>query len=299
MQNNKSNPKVSVCVVAYNQEKYIRQCLQSIVDQVTDFEFDVLVCDDCSTDSTQSIIKEFSEKYINLVKPIFHKKNIGAYENFSYAHKQAQGTYIAHVDGDDYYFQGKLQAQVDILDGEPQCNIVWHRMLTELADGSQKEGPLKNIKNLGKIRFYRDSILQYIAIGANSSKMYRRSVKNFSLPEFELVDYFANVEQIGNGYARFIDEKNYGVYRTGIGISSNGIETRKILIKCFVFFAKKYPNSKLQINTAVLTYLLADFRHGRQTWRSFLFAWFRTFHILSFVNFLRNRNFIKNLSIKN
>ena len=56
-------PKVSVCVVTYNQEKYIRQCLQSIVDQETDFDFEVIVADDCSTDRTSCIVQEFADKY--------------------------------------------------------------------------------------------------------------------------------------------------------------------------------------------------------------------------------------------
>jgi glycosyltransferase involved in cell wall biosynthesis len=55
------NPKVSVCVVSYNQEKYIRQCLQSIVDQATDFDFEVIVGDDFSTDGTRVIIEEFEK----------------------------------------------------------------------------------------------------------------------------------------------------------------------------------------------------------------------------------------------
>ena len=54
--------KVSVCVVTYNQEKFIEQCLQSIVDQEANFDFEVLVADDCSTDRTREIIKIFAEK---------------------------------------------------------------------------------------------------------------------------------------------------------------------------------------------------------------------------------------------
>ena len=71
-------PKVSVCVVTYNQEKYIRQCLQSIVDQETDFDFEVIVSDDCSMDGTCAIVQEFVEKYPGMVKPIFHDRNMGA-----------------------------------------------------------------------------------------------------------------------------------------------------------------------------------------------------------------------------
>jgi cellulose synthase/poly-beta-1,6-N-acetylglucosamine synthase-like glycosyltransferase len=70
-------PKVSVCVVTYNQEKYIGQCLQSVVDQETDFDFEVLVADDCSTDGTRLILHEFANKYPGIVKPILSEVNVG------------------------------------------------------------------------------------------------------------------------------------------------------------------------------------------------------------------------------
>ena len=75
-------PKVSVCVVTYNQEKYIRQCLQSIVDQETNFNFEILVSDDCSTDATRTIVLEFASKYPEIVKPMFRDRNVGAVKNF-------------------------------------------------------------------------------------------------------------------------------------------------------------------------------------------------------------------------
>ncbi|MDZ3990440.1 hypothetical protein PspTeo4_01112 [Pseudomonas sp. Teo4] len=66
--------KVSVCIVTYNQERYIAQCLQSIVDQEVSFDFEVLVSDDASSDRTPEIISEFSRQYPDLIKPFLHKK---------------------------------------------------------------------------------------------------------------------------------------------------------------------------------------------------------------------------------
>src|SRR5450759_3411095 len=68
-------PKVSVCVVTYNQEKFIRQCLQSIVDQETDCDFEVIVGDDCSTDGTRDIVREFAERYPTMIKVILQDTN--------------------------------------------------------------------------------------------------------------------------------------------------------------------------------------------------------------------------------
>ena len=59
-------PKVSVCVITFNHEKYIRQCLQSIVDQETNFDFEVIVGDDCSKDGTREVVQEFAGKYLTI-----------------------------------------------------------------------------------------------------------------------------------------------------------------------------------------------------------------------------------------
>ena len=64
---------VSVLCVAYNQEKYIRQTLESFVMQKTNFPFEVLINDDASTDKTPKIIKEFADKYPNIIKPVYQK----------------------------------------------------------------------------------------------------------------------------------------------------------------------------------------------------------------------------------
>ena len=93
--------KVSVCVVTYNQENYIAECLESLVNQVTNFRYEIIVGEDCSTDGTRAIVQRYVEKYPNLIVPLFYKNNIGAVENIKKVYKKAKGKYIAHMDGDD------------------------------------------------------------------------------------------------------------------------------------------------------------------------------------------------------
>lgn len=118
--------KVSVCVVTYNQEQYLAQCLQSLVDQETDFNFEVIVLDDCSTDKTIEIAR-FSKKIPRYHKANFAWKKYWRFKNFIFVHEQAVGEYIAHMDGDDYALPGKLQS-ADYLDSNLECNIVFHKM---------------------------------------------------------------------------------------------------------------------------------------------------------------------------
>ena len=142
-------PKVSVCVVTYNQEKYIRQCLQSIVDLETDFDFEVIVGEDCSTDGTRSVIRAFVVKYPNIVNPIFRDTNIGAMNNFADILSVANGNYIALCEGDDYWTDPyKLQKQVDFLEGNPDCSLCFHA--TEYVHNDSRKNFIHRPKNIPK-----------------------------------------------------------------------------------------------------------------------------------------------------
>src|ERR1035437_546330 len=173
MMKQEDRPKVSVCVVTYNQIKYIRQCLQSIVDQETDFVFEVIVEDDFSTDGTRVIVAEFAERYPRIIKPVFLKKNVGPFINYKLAHEKATGLYVAHIDGDDYMLPGKLKRQVEILDNNPEIAIACHLMKGE------GDIPIASENNLHHPRIGNTNTL--IEIGCyfcHSSKMNRASASS-------------------------------------------------------------------------------------------------------------------------
>lgn len=210
------NPKVSVCVVTYNHEKFIRKCLQSIVDQETDFDFEVIVGDDCSTDGTRAIVQEFAEKYPKIIKPIFHKKNLGPTQNYLYVHNLTTGKYVAHLDGDDYWLPGKLKRLAAYLDENPECKIVWHRMYILNERGQSAVGmPVMPIRNfISSNKLYAKDLAKYYGLtGCHSGSMYRASAKKIHARNEETLDYFFTLSFcIDGGYASYIDEP-YGVYR--------------------------------------------------------------------------------------
>ena len=134
--------KVSVIVHTYNHENYIRQTLNSILNQQVNFEFEVIVGDDASPDSTPKIIQEYQQKFPNIIKPLLHPKNLGGYGKGNTLTTLAvcKGKYIAAMDGDDYWTNpNKLQKQVDFLDNNPDFVACFHNALIHFEDGSHPD----------------------------------------------------------------------------------------------------------------------------------------------------------------
>lgn len=216
------NPKVSVCVVTYNHEKYIEKCLQSIVGQETDFDFEVIVGEDCSTDSTRAIVQRFVEEYPEIVRPIFHVENVGGTKNYLAVHAAARGDYIAHMDGDDYALPGKLQKQADFLDQNMNCSFVAHPVHLVSEDdneilGMNPAGPQPTISDLNRL------VRDYIFF-AHSSKMYRRSVNIFDHSQDDaVIDFTVHIEHASQGGIGFLpsvlgcNRKHSGGITSGTG----------------------------------------------------------------------------------
>ena len=129
--NNITKPLVSVSTITYNHAKFIRKCIEGVLNQKVDFLIEYLIHDDCSTDGTIDIIKEYAEKYPNIIKPIYEKENQyskgGPWGSAVWNYPRAQGKYIALCEGDDYWTDPlKLQKQVDFLESNPDYTCCFH-----------------------------------------------------------------------------------------------------------------------------------------------------------------------------
>ena len=118
--------KLSVLVPAYNLQEYITSCLFSVLEQKTDFDYEIIVCDDASTDNTAAKIAELALLYPNKLRSIYKQHNAGLAANMSTLLDVATGEYIAYLDGDDIALPTKLQKQVDYLDNHQDCHMVYH-----------------------------------------------------------------------------------------------------------------------------------------------------------------------------
>ena len=116
--------KLSVFLVTYNQENFIRQAIESIVKQKVNFDYEVIIGEDCSTDGTPAICDEYAEKY-PFIMVFHHNPNKGLVKNWEFVLSHCTGDYVAMLEGDDYWIdEYKIQKQADFLDKNPEYSLV-------------------------------------------------------------------------------------------------------------------------------------------------------------------------------
>ena len=139
-------PVVSICSLAYNHEKFIRECLDGFLMQATTFPVEILIHDDASTDGTATIIREYAARYPHIIKPIYQKENQyskGVNPFLPFVYPRAKGKFIALCDGDDYWTEpSKLQMQVDFMESHPDYSGCFHNVNVVYEDGLKSMHPM-------------------------------------------------------------------------------------------------------------------------------------------------------------
>lgn len=293
--------KVSVCVITYNQEKYIRQCLQSIVDQETSFDFEVIVGDDCSTDGTRGIVREFAERYPEIVKPIYQEKNIGrGNNNYLTVHNAARGEYVAHIDGDDYALPGKLQAQATILDSKLECTAVWHRVdyFDDLGGFCSGKTSDLSLFDSGKVNF--DQAIRLGFISVHSSLMYRRSAREPMPLDRKLLDIYFTWDLLSKGSGYVLNEV-LGRYRIAASESltaSSSPSICRLAIKHAEYFLKKFPAQRRNYFIWAITNSIVDAKNMRLTAFDFIYLSLRNISVVSPREVLSNLVNIRKIRVR-
>lgn len=132
-----SKPKVSVCLITYKHADYLETCMQNILNQKVNFDFEIIIGEDCSPDRTAEIVKSYAEKFPEKIKAYIRPKNAGSKINFLHCFLECKGEYIVHIEGDDYWTDiHKLQTQVDFLDENLLASACFHNAEIIFEDGS-------------------------------------------------------------------------------------------------------------------------------------------------------------------
>ncbi|WP_461634347.1 glycosyltransferase [Labilibaculum euxinus] len=130
-----TTPFVSIKTITYNHEKFIAQCIEGIMMQKTNFPFEYIIGEDCSTDGTMKIVQEYADKYPDVIRIITDEKNVGAAANDHRTDLACKGKYVAFCEGDDFWTDPyKLQKQVDFLEANPDYGMV-HTNFSCVKDG--------------------------------------------------------------------------------------------------------------------------------------------------------------------
>lgn len=118
-------PLVSVLMVAYNHQDYLAEAIEGVLQQRCDFEYELLIGEDCSRDDTRRIALEYQARYPHVIRVIHSSENVGGDANINRIFARARGAYVAYCDGDDYWCApDKLTHQVALIASDPTMGAV-------------------------------------------------------------------------------------------------------------------------------------------------------------------------------
>jgi len=246
---NEKNIVVSVCMITYNHEKYISQAIDSMLMQKTNFDYEILIGEDCSPDRTREIVLEYKSKYPDKIKLLLQENNVGMMQNFIDTLKACSGKYIALCEGDDYWTdQYKLQKQVDILEAHPEYSMCY----TARNVVDNKNNFIRVEKYPNKIYTTKDVVEGFIPstqtiLMRNYINLSEFMIKNIGHPSGDrLVTYYCSL--MGDIY--YLDEITACYRESGEGVwsSFNNLEKRHIRFERLKEFYKILGVDKNNLN---------------------------------------------------
>lgn len=215
---------VSICCITYNQASYVRAALDGFMKQKTDFKYEVLIHDDASTDGTGEMIREYADRFPDVIRPIIQTENqyskgltnVSGTFNFP----RARGRYIAMCEGDDYWTdENKLQMQVDYMEAHPDCALCFHSAEVEVLERAITEHAMRPYR--GDQVVSPEEIIGKRSGYPTASLMFRTEMVK-ELPKFytdaPIADIPLQLLAAARGYGYYID-RPMCVYRLGGAVS--------------------------------------------------------------------------------
>lgn len=250
------NPKVSVIMLTYNHAPYLRQAIEGVLSQKTNFPFELIICNDNSPDNTDEVMDEFTEKYPDIIKYFKHEKNIGFVENQRFAFSLAKGEYLAYCEGDDYWTDdNKLQFQLDFLDKNTDYVMVTARNQLFIQNENKLTGDGKDHLFADKefLDYTQDSF--FISRPTQTfTYMIRKKFMDLKwvdiYPNYRDLYYFYHLLEFGKGRSF---NKVVGVYRLHDGGVFSSLEFEKQHKTSITIFKNiKSENNDSRANTQII-----------------------------------------------
>jgi glycosyltransferase involved in cell wall biosynthesis len=238
-------PLVSVCMITYGHENFIKEAVESVLMQECQFEFELVIADDCSPNNTKEIINELKllnpkGKHIKYTK---HSKNQGMCSNFKWALEQCAGKYIALCEGDDYWTDPlKLQKQVNFLDQNSDFILCFTNAIEIVMDKTSESKMM--VYNSDRIFSHRDMPIQIPTLTA----VFRNyKIKELNFGNSPGADLLLWIWLSKFGKIKYLNSIT-GVYRcheNGIYTSKSQIERKQHLINTRIEALKLIDDSIL------------------------------------------------------
>lgn len=263
-----NEPLVSICCITYNHASYIRQCIEGFLMQKTNFSYEIIINDDCSTDGTTEIIQEYVDKYPNLIIPIYHDEN--EYQKgirgmfINYVFPKARGKYLALCEGDDYWIDPlKLQKQILFLENNQHISYVFSGRLIN-----------NELKNIVIQQTYRRKIYSTFDIlsgfnpGIQSNCFRKDCINNIKFTKYigingdRLIPYICSLK----GHLAAINDITAVYRKTGLGVSTKIADNEWFKHACCDFYnfhkILGFPNKKSYLKGMVKYFRPFIFKYG-------------------------------------
>lgn len=242
-------PRVSVLMVTFNHEAYVAQALESVFAQQHNFDFEIVVGDDASTDRTPEIVMEFSRCYPGIIRLIRHPKNVGHCRNYFSVLEACKGEYVALLDGDDYWTDPeKLKKQVDFLDRNPEFVLSCHRFRRHYLPQKRIENDLcpelyeQNPEGfvMDPERFFSHWIAQTLTVVLRRNAADMDELRAYK--HFADVQLFFSVLQKGKGYAHGFFGAVYNMHGDGVWSKLDEYQRVRMNFNIVSELRKNYPD---------------------------------------------------------
>ncbi|MFV8366672.1 glycosyltransferase [Flavobacterium sp. XS1P27] len=227
---------VSIFILTYNQEQFIAQTIESILLQKTNFSFQLVIGEDCSTDATRIICEKYARDFGGKIKLLPSlKKNIGLIANYMRTIKECDGKYIAICDGDDYWIdENKLQKQVDFLDKNPDYSIVYTAVKRLYADGKMVDYTYNlNEKKLDFDDLIFDNFIHSVTALFRNIQNNENTVPKW-INNFPFGDWQTYLWVLKDGSKIHFMDDITAVYRMNIGVSSTYMKKNSVFIEVLI-----------------------------------------------------------------